>query len=161
MSLGRLYTVQFNSVAVTAVQDLFELVVPSDAVMVLRSIRITQESDAGDSASEQLAFQIKRGVGSTSGSGGTVPSVNKIQTGDAAAGITAEANNTTQAIAGGGSLTTLLEECENIHAGWLHAPPPDERFIFSPSEVCIIALQTTPADSLTMSGTVVVEEIGG
>lgn len=161
MALGRLYTIQFNSVAATVVQDLFEIITPADAVMVLRSVRITQESDAGDAESEQLAFQIKRGVGSTSGSGGTTPSVVTMQKGDAAAGITAEANNTTQAVAGGGSLTVLLEECENIHSGWYHAPPPDERFVFSPGDECIISLETAPADSLTISGYAIVEEIGG
>lgn len=161
MPTGRLYTCQFGAVAATTAIDFFELVCPADAVMIVREVRISQSTEAGDAQSEQLRFQIKRGIGSTSGSGGASGTLNKVHTGDAAAGITAETNNTTQAIAGGGSLTILQEECENVHNGWLHAPPPDERLVFSPSEVCIIAMPSTPADSISFSGYVLVEELGG
>ena len=159
---GRLYVIPFEAQAVSAAIDFFEIVAPSDAVMKLREVRITQSSEAGDAASEQLRFQIKKATGSyTSGSGGSAGSVNKMQTGDAAAGITAEVNNTTQAVAGTGTLTTLQPECENVHNGWLHKPPPDERIPFSPSEACIISLPAAPADEVTFSGYAIVEEIGG
>ncbi len=38
---------------------------------------------------------------------------------------------------------------------------PETRWIISPSDLFHIELQSTPADSLTMSGTVYFEEIGG
>lgn len=162
MAQGRLYTIQFGAQAVTAAIDFLELLVPSDAVMALREVRITQSTEAGDAASEQLRFQIKRATGTyTSGSGGAVSTLNKVQTGDAAAGITGEQLNTTQAAAGTGALTTLLEEAENVHNGWLHKPPPDERLIFSPGEACVISLPAAPADSVSFSLYALVEEIGG
>jgi hypothetical protein len=46
-------------------------------------------------------------------------------------------------------------------AGWNYLPTPEMRIDFSPSTRCVIGLEAAPADSLTMSGTVVVEEIGG
>jgi hypothetical protein len=155
------YTVQFSAVAVTADQDLFEGLVPADAIVRILRIRVTQSSDAGDAESEQLRFQIKRGIGSTSGSGGTSPTANKHQTGDSASGLTWEVNNDTIAIAGGGSLTTILEEDENIHTGWDYHPTPEEYIYFSPNEEILVSLMADPADSLTMSGFLTYEEIGG
>ncbi len=163
MALGRLYKLA-HTIAVTAPIDFYELIVPSDAVVILRSVRITQSTEAGDSMSEQIRFQIKRGVGSTSGSGGSAlvaGDFEKVQTGDAATGVTGEKDNTTQGTAGGGSLDILLEEADNVHNGWLHAPPPDERFIFSPGEEIYISSPTTPLDSITFSVDVLFEEIGG
>lgn len=157
---GRIYTISFNRVAVTAVQDLFEILVPSDAVMVLHRLTISQDSDAGDSEDEQLPISIRRVTGApSSGSGGSTPTPRPVQTGDSAAGITAEANNTTQL--SGGTNVVLHAEAFNIRGGLDYFPPPEHRFIFSPSERCLIELEIAPADSLTMSGTVVVEEIGG
>lgn len=159
--MGRMYAIHFNDVAVTAAQDLFEIVNPADSVMILHEFEITQSSDAGDAASEQLKVSVKKGIGSTSGSGGSAATVSKIQTGDAAAGITAEVNNTSQAVAGGGSLTRLLAMAGHVQAGIHHLPTPECRLVFSPSEVCIISLDAAPTDSLTMSGYAIVEEIGG
>lgn len=156
-----MYTVSFVDVAVSVAQDLFELQVPADLVMRLHRVRITQSSDAGDAESEQLKFAIKRGIGNTSGSGGTTPTPAKHATGDVASSVTTEANNTTQAVAGGGSLTTLLAENENVHLGFDYRPTPEERIDFSPSENCIVSLDGAPADALTMSGYAVFEEIGG
>lgn len=161
MSMGRLYLVNVTAEAETVAVDFFEINVPSDAVVILREVRITQSTEAGDAASEQIRFQIKRGVGSTSGSGGASATFNKLQTGDAATGMTGEQMNTTQAVAGGGSLTTLIEECENVHNGWLYAPPPDERLVFSPGEEILVSLGSAPADSISWSAYCLLEELGG
>ena len=158
--MSRIYTISFAEVAVTAAQDMFEILVPADAVMRLHSIVITQSSDAKNSESEQLPFSIKRVTGApTSGSGGSTPTPRPISQGDAAAGITAEANNTTRLT--GGTSVDLWREDINVMSGWYYIPTPEMRIDFSPSTRCIIGLEEAPEDSLTMSGTVVVEEIGG
>ena len=160
--MGRMYTIPFDSFNSTTADDFFEILVPSDSIMILHEIKVTQSSDAGDAESEQIEFTIKRGVGSiTSGSGGASQTPVKMQTGDAAAGITAEVKNTTQASAGTGSLTTLMTINENIHAGLHYLPTPECRLVFSPSEYCIVSITTAPADSLTFDGYAIVEEIGG
>lgn len=157
---GRRYTISFQEVAVSAVQDLFEVLVPSDACMALHSLRLSQSSDSGDSEDEQLYVSIRRVTGSpTSGSGGSSATPAKHSTGDSAAGITAEVNNTTQL--SGGTNTVLDGFAWNVRAGELCVPMPDDRYIFSPSERLVVELETAPADAVTMSGSIVVSEIGG
>lgn len=153
--MGRMYTVTFEKVAVTAIQDLFEIVAPSDAVVVLHNAQVSQDSDEGDTEAEQLNILIHRG--STSGSGGSTVTPAPLEVGDAAFGGTCEANNTTQGTEG----TQVWSESFNIQVGWHFIPTPETRPVISPSGRLIIELQDAPADSLTMSGSVTFEEIGG
>lgn len=153
--LGRMYSAIFEEVAVTAVQDLFEINAPADAIVVIHSVIITQSSDAGDAHDEQLSTIFH--LGGASGSGGTVVTPRALQLGMPAFGGTVEANNTTQSTEG----SILHAEAWNVRAGLYYRPTPEERIILSPSDQLIIELQTAPADSLTMSGTVIFEEIGG
>ena len=153
--MGRMYSATFEEVAVTAVQDLFEVVAAADSVVVVHGLIISQSTDAGDTESEQLNVLIHRG--STSGSGGTTVTPAPMNLGDAAFGGTVEANNTTQATEG----TILHAEAFNVMAGLAIWWTPETRPVISPSGRLIVELQTTPADSLTMSGTIYLEEIGG
>lgn len=161
--MGRMYVVQFSAVAVTAAQDLFELKATAAKGLILHECKITQDSDAGDAQSEQLRFTLKRAAGTyTSGSGGSAPAFEKVHSGDAAAAVTAEANNTTRAAAGTGTLTTLFPDGENIHNGWHHQPTPECRFdalAGTSPEALIVGLESVPADSLTMNGYAIVEEV--
>ncbi len=153
--MGRMYTAVFNDVAVTAIQDLFELNAPADAVVVLHSVTIGQSSDAGDGQAEMLSVQISRCTGS--GSAGSTPTAQKHNVGDAAFGGTVEANNTTQ----GATATPIFSEAFNVQAGWFYRPTPEERIILSPSGRIVVELPVAPADALTMSGSITFEEIGG
>jgi len=153
--MGRMYSAIFEEIAVTAVQDLFEINAPSDAVVVIHSVSISQSSDAGDAESEMLNLLYHRG--STSGSAGASVTPALLNLGDNVFGGTVERNNTTQSTEG----TILRSECFNILAGYVWQPTPEERIYLSPSGRLIIELQTAPNDSLTMSGTVIFEEIGG
>lgn len=158
--MGRMYAITFDQVAVTAVQDLFEILVPPDACMVLHRLTVTESSDAADAEAEQLYVSIRRVTGApTSGSGGSTNTPRPLSEGDAAAGITAEINNTTQL--SGGTNVVLHSEAFSVQAGFDYRPTPEERPVFSPSTRCLVELETAPADSLTMSGTMIVEEIGG
>ena len=116
---------------------------------------ISQSSDAGDAASEQLNILVHRG--STDGSGGSTVTPAPMQVGDAAFGGTVAANNTTQSTEG----TQLHSEAFNVMAGCSVWWTPETRPVISPSGRLVIELQTAPADSLTMSGTVYFEEVGG
>ena len=153
--MGRMYTVTFEEVAVTAIQDLFEIVAASDSTVYIHSIHVSQSSDASDSESEQLNVLIHRG--STSGSGGSSATPAPLNLGDAAFGGTCEVNNTTQSTEG----TILGSYCFNVMAGLDIVFTPEGRPVISPSGRIIVELQTAPGDSLTMSGTMVIEEIGG
>lgn len=160
--MGMRYSASFSAVAVSAAQDLFELLAPADACIAIHSIRLGQSSDFGDAQAEGLEVTLKRATGSyTSGSGGTSPSKNALESGFSAAGATVEANNTTQAAVGTGTLTKFMHDTFNIQIGWLYQPVPEERIILSPSQALILSLDSAPADAITMSGTIVWEEIGG
>ena len=159
--MGRMYSITFDDVAVTVVQDLWEVLVPSDAVMILHKLEISQRTEVGDAEAEMLDISIRRVTGApTSGSsGGTAtPAPGP---GDSAAGITAEINNTTQLT--GGTNTVLCKKEFHVAAGleWILTPEERSLYTFSPDTRLLVELETAPADSITMSGSMLVEEIGG
>lgn len=160
--MGRMYTAQFSAVAVTAAQDLFEIAAPADAVVVIHEWGIFQTSDVGDAQEEILRLETTRGVGAvTSGTGGTAPTAQPIQDGDAAFGGTVEVNNTTRMAAGSGTLETLAQHGWNVRVPFEKIYTPQQMPVISPSNRWTLALPGAPLDSLTVSGYVVFEEIGG
>ena len=156
--MGRMYTAVFAAVSVTAQQDFFEVNAPADSVVVLHEINITQTSDVGDAAEEMLSLAIKSGA-TTSGTGGTTPTAVPMSLGDAAFGGSVEVNNTTKAL--GGTIVTHYRESFNIRSGFKYLPTPETRKPLSPSARLTVELVTTPADALTMDGTITFEEVGG
>lgn len=158
--MGRFYTIQTSGVATSVATDVFEVLAASGKPFILHEVVISQSSDYGDSAAEGLTVLIKRATGSyTSGSGGSTPTPGKHCTSDTACGATVEANNTTQASAGSGALTTLRAECFNVQSGYQYLPPPEQRLFFSPAEACVVSL-SAPADAVTLSASMVIEELG-
>jgi hypothetical protein len=161
--MGRMYSATFKSTAVTAAQDLFEIAAPADAIVVIHAVYLSQSTETGDAAEEMLILTTNRGVGSvTSGSGGAAVTAQPISDGDPAFGGTVERNNTTQLAVGTGTLETDLEvHAWNVRVPFAHIYTPEMRPVLSPSTYWTIELETVPADSITMHGTVVFEEIGG
>lgn len=152
------YSAPFSAIAVTAAQDLWEIVAPSDSLVAIREIRFGQYTDFGDAAAEILGVTMTRGH-TTSGSGGsTITPVNfRAETGAASATTTVERNNTTQAATSG---TVIFADAWNIQAPYLLIPAEDDqRFIIKASQRFVISI-TAPADSITMNGTVIFEELG-
>ena len=156
-----LYTASFKAVAVTAAQDLFEVLAPSDAVYKVWGFELNQETEIGDAQEEMLRITENRGAGATSGSGGSTSTPKPIAVGEVAAGGTVEINNTTQMAAGGGSITELQGFAWNIRIPYKRVYLPEERPIISPSQRWTLELESTPADSITMSGSILLEEVGG
>ncbi|MGH7525933.1 MAG: hypothetical protein ACREMX_04450 [Gemmatimonadales bacterium] len=156
--MGRKYTAQFTGVAVTAQQDLFELNAPSDAVVVVHELHLSQSTEVGDAQEEGLSILLKSGQ-TTSGSGGSAPTAVPVEFGDAAFGGTVEVNNTTKASAG--TIVTHHPWNWNVRMPFDKIWTPETRPILSPSRRATVELATTPADSITMSGSMTIEEIGG
>lgn len=160
--MSRMYTAQFNAVAVSAAQDLFEIAAPADAVLKIHDWTAFQVSDVGDAAEEILRLETVRGMGAvTSGSGGSAPTAQPNEDGDTAFGGTVEANNTTRMAVGSGSLETLEQYGWNVRLPMEKVYTPETRPVISPSNRWTLSLPAAPADALTMSGTVTIEEIGG
>jgi hypothetical protein len=154
--MGRQYSVIFSAVAVTAAQDLFEITPADDKPVRLRGLFVGQTSDAGDANDELLQVQIIRGY-TTSGSGGSAPTPAPLSSIDTAAGFTAEVNNTT--VANTGTAVTLHADTFNVRAGYQLWFPPENCPMASQANTTIVVRITAPADSLTMSGTLYVEEL--
>lgn len=155
--MGRMYTVTFASVAATVQQDLFEIVAAAGKNLRIRALYLSQSSDVGDAAEEGLSILIKSGA-TTSGSGGSSPTPVPVNVTDAAAGFTAEANNTTKASTG--TIVTHHAEDWNIRVPFQLILPPEMCVELTGSRRLTVELATTPADSLTISGTLYVEEFG-
>lgn len=141
--------------------DVFEITAPSGTLVFLHEVCVTQKTEAGDAAAEMLHFILKRGVSSTSGSGGSTATPVPIESGSTpASGITSvEIFNTTAAT--GGTLTKLLEECVHIAPGFRHVPPPDRMFSARSGERLILSLGSTIADDIDVCGYVVFQEVTG
>jgi hypothetical protein len=104
-----------------------------------------------------LRVRIRAGQ-TTVGSGGTAPTPVPLNVTDAAAGFTARVNDTTQASAG--TIVTLMIDNWNIRTGYVWIPPEDMRIELTGGRRLTFELPAAPADSITCSGTMYVEEFG-
>lgn len=156
--MGMIYSVSFSSVAVTAQQDFFEYTAPADAIAIIHMVELTQSTDVGDAQAEGLSILHKRGA-TVSGSGGTTPTPAPLEFGFAAAGGVAKVNNTTKANTG--TIVTMRPGNWIIQSSYLWLPTPEFRHVLSPSQRYTVELATTPADSITVTGEMIVEELGG
>lgn len=144
--------------AVSAIQDLFEIVAGANSVVIIHACFISQESEEADAQDEMLRVTWTR-AHTTSGSGGSGVNANPLDSGDQADEASVEANNTTQAT--GGSPLVIHAEAFNVRAGWAYIPTPEARIVLSPEERLVLELPVAPADAMTASGTLIFEEIGG
>ena len=155
--MGRVYSVNFENVAVTALQDLVEITPADDHPIKLLGIFLSQSSEIGDAQEEMLRVQILRGY-TASGSGGSAQTPVPIDPGDAAATFAAEVNNTT--IANTGSPAILHSESFNVRSGLAHYWTPETALKANQGDTTIaVRLLANPADSVTMNGTLYVEEL--
>jgi hypothetical protein len=147
--MSRIYTAQFNGVAVTAQQDLFELTAGTNTPIVVHEIFISQSTEVGDSQEEGLSILLKQGA-TTSGSGGTAPTPIPRDVDDSASATAAEVNNTTKA-----SVGTIVTHCAwnwNVRVPLQILFTPELRPYVKGGRRLTVELATTPADSITMSG---------
>lgn len=150
--MGRIYSVSFTEVAVTAQQDLFQI----EAVTVpaiIHAVYLSQTSDVGDAAAESLSILFRRVTDALT----NVTAEAQLDTGDAAANADLNVNDTTELVTGA---QTVHAEAWNIAMSFVYLPPPELRIVVPVDDVLVVNLNTTPADSITMSGTMYFEEIG-
>ena len=156
--MGRIYTGIFNAVGVTVQQDFFELNAPATATVLIHEIGLSQSTEVGDAQEEGLNLILKSGQ-TTSGTGGTGPTGIPREFGDAAFGGTVEVNNTTKATAG--TIVSHYAWNWNIRVPFQMIWTPETRPVLSPSRRATLELGTTPIDSITISGYIVFESVGG
>lgn len=156
--MNRCYTVEFENVAVTATQDFFEILPATQkpcAVVGLFLAPVVSSGDWGDAQEEVLRIQVRRGY-TASGSGGSAPTPRPLVPSDAAAGFTAEVNNTT--VATTGTAVNLHSDAYNIRVGYQLWLPEGAEWWVANAELLVVRMLSTPADSVSLSGTLYVRE---
>ncbi len=153
----RTYTVQFTGVAVTAQQDFFEVVAAAGKPLRILALHLAQSTEVGDAAEEGLSILIERGH-TTSGSGGSAPTPVPINATNTAAGFTSEVNNTTKATAG--TIVVLHADVWNVRVPFVLQWTPETAPEVIGGGRLTVELATTPIDSITVSGTLYVQELG-
>ncbi len=150
--MGRVYTVQFSEVAVSAQQDLFQIEAITVPAKIL-AVYLSQSSDVGDASAEHLSIRICRVTDAVVDDLATV----QRDTGDATQNANVAVNETTELVTG---LEVYHSEAWNIALPFVYLPTPQMQPIIQVSNAMVVNLNTTPADALTMSGTIYFEELG-
>lgn len=162
IGLGRAYTVTFTAVAVTAVQDLFYIKPAADKPCYLEHCTIDNvggAADAGDTQEELLRIEILRLPATvTVGSGGSSVTPRALAVNDTAAGFTARTNDTTVATTSG-TAQNIISSGFNVRAGYIWLPAPEHRIVVANAEAVVVRLNLAPADSINLSGTLLVREL--
>jgi hypothetical protein len=160
--IGRMYTVTFENVTVSAAQDLFEISPADDKPVLLMGLTLDNvggTADAGDAQEELVRLLVRRGHTVSGSAGSSFTPVALPSAAGAAAAFGAEINNTT--IANTGTTKDL------VAFGWNTRVPLRE---FWPEEIMpgasqadttiVVRLLSTPADAFSVSGTLYVIEQG-
>ena len=159
---GRLYTVEFHAVAISAAQDLFYVKPAADKICIIEAIYLSNvggTADAGDAQEELLRIEIIRVPATvTAGSAGNSNTPNPLSTNDTAAGFTARINDTTVATSSG-TILYLHSDGWNVRVPYVWLPPPEHRPIVANAQAIVGRLNTAPADAVTCNGTCYVREM--
>lgn len=160
--LGRLYTVTFTNVSITATQDLFYIKPAADKLCVIEAAYLSNvgvAADAGDTQEELLRVEVIRVPATvTVGSGGGTYTPVAASVNDSAAGFTARINDTTVATTSG-SLQPLHSDGWNVRIPFVWMPPPEHRFPVANAQAIVVRLNAAPTDPILCSGTLYVREI--
>lgn len=152
---GRIYTIGFANVTLSAVQDLIAIYAGSSKIFAVLQVNIGQVT--GTSVANQRIRLRYLPTTVTTGSGGSAVTPRPYVSGDAAATITARQNDTVQATTSG-TAVDLQDDAWNIVNGYLWCPPvPSRPPVIGISGAFIVSLDTAPS-SIVTNMSVVVEE---
>ena len=141
--------------------DLLEITPADDKPCYLRGMVIGQTSELGDTAEESIRISIIRLPATfTSGSGGSAPTPQAVSELSAAAGFTAEVNNTTVATTSG-TAVTLEEFAWNERATPMERWWPEDKYAptVRGTSGLVVRNQTTVADDFSITCTFYIEEM--
>jgi hypothetical protein len=159
---GRLYVVEFHAISITLQQDLFYMKPAADKICIVEQIKlgvVGGNVDAGDAQEELLDVEMIRVPATvTASSGGNSMTPNPYMANDSAAGFTARVNDTTKATTSG-TLLNLDSDAWNSRIPYLYQPTPEDRFIVANAQAFVVRLNTTPADALSVNGSMLVREL--
>lgn len=151
--MGIMYSVEFNDVAVTVAQDLFQIEAVTVPI-VIHEITVSQRLDVGDAAAEALLIQLRGEITNAVTDDLAGVPMNSYRT---TANLSNLAINETSQIVTGA--VDIYSEMWNIALPFKYIPTPETRYMIAVGDAFVVALNTAPTDSLTMSGTVIFEEL--
>jgi hypothetical protein len=149
--------VVFTGVGVTVQQEFFEVATSAGKPVEVLGFVLSQSTEVGDAQEEGLSILVKTGA-TTTGSAGTTPTAVPRLFGDTAFGGTCKVNNTTKATAG--TIVTTDSFNWNVRAPFTWWWTPESALMIIGGGRMTVELATTPADSITMSGTLYLREYG-
>lgn len=147
----RVYVANFDNVSIgTAVQDILSLKAGAANGVELHYIELNA---AGVTSPAEIRMRLKRLPATvTAGSGGTAPTMNVMDSGDAkSATATAHANDTTQATTSGTPANLLVWQW-NILLPFQYLPAPEDRPTIQPGEELVLDLPAVIGVATTVSG---------
>lgn len=162
IGLGRAYATEFHNVGITAQQDLFYIKPAADKICAIEAVYLSNvggAADAGDTQEELWRVEMIRLPATvTVGSGGNSMTANPLSTNDTAAGFTGRINDTTVATTSGTALN-VHSDGWNVRIPYVYLPPPEHRVLVANAQAIVFRLVSTPADSVTCNGTMIVREL--
>jgi hypothetical protein len=153
---GRMYSINFTDVSVSAAQDLISITATAGMAFKIHRIEGGQRSLTAWESKPVKLVRLPATV--TAGSGGSAVTPQKMNNGDAAATVTARANDTTPATTNGAASVLLSEDFQFLN-GLLVVFTPDERPVIAPSQAVALNLPTAPSGATNMSFTILIEEL--
>lgn len=156
--MPRAYTITFENVSVTAAQDLVQLKGAAGKICRVKRVWVGASNTTLVTAQGLQTRCRFLPATVTDGSGGSAPTPQPLDPGDAAASVTAKVNNTTKATTSG-TASILMERGDHIFSGvdFPFVNPP----IVGPSESFVFELLSTVTGTVSLSGGIDVEEMGG
>ena len=155
--MGFIYSAPMDAQAFTTATDLFEVTtVAADNPIVIHQLNLCQTTDLGDAQEEVLRIGIYRGA--TAGATGTGATETPYNRGDtpATSGVVVNLNRGTAST--GGTLLDIIGW--NIRVPLQYIWTPETRIrIDSTEDPFTFRLMAAPADSITISGSLIWEEV--
>ena len=153
---GRIYTMSFQNVTLSAVQDALAVYAGSSRIFAVLSVNLGQITGTSVANLRVRLRYLPSTV--TAGSGGSAGTLKPFVAGDAAATVTGRINDTTQATTSG-TAVDLWDDVWNTVNGFLWVPPvPSRPPVIGLNGAFIVSLDTAPS-SLVSSGSVTLEEL--
>ena len=156
--MARKYWIDLPPTAITTIVDVVEIQPADDKPVTVLAVHLLQTTDVGDAAEEVLGLSWLRGF-TASGTLGTTAGATPrpVDPDDAAAGMVAEAFNTT--LASGGTAVTMGRMGWNVRIPLVEIYVPGGGVkVTQANTTLVLRLDAAPVDSLTMSGSILVEE---
>ncbi len=158
--MPRIYTVATENVLVAAAQDLMQIKGAAGKIVKIKRVFVGATNTTLVTA-QSLRLRCRFLPATVSdGSGGSAPTPQKVDPGDAAASFTAIANSTTPATT---NATAVVLEDAGVHifAGWDYSWPAGTEPVVGPSESFVFELLSTVSGVVNLSTTIRAEESGG